>query len=471
MISTPVIWIAIPIVCSIFLVVIKEKKRIVSIIGGSVAFLLFLLAVVFPKNLIVSLGSRTFEFSDSVILLGRSITINSGLLPFVALAYLITSLWLYGSGWFSIMSWFCPLSMLITPILIFSLAVQPFLYAALLIELAILLSVPILSPIKIQESKGTLRFLIFNTLAMPMILISGWMLSGIDTVPTTNPLVLRATIFLLLGFALWLAIFPFHSWLPLVYETGFSWQISFINSIMPITFLMFLLTFFDRYAWLRSIPNFYNIIDSIGVIMIVVGSIFLTIQTHIGRAFGYAVMIETGFSLLAIGLAPQGGLNWLFMSFLPRILSYWLWSFSMSAIQEHSHTLSISSLKGYIYHHPFQCVGILIGQLSLAGLPLLASFPAKRMIWFLTTKTTTLNSILSLFGSLSIILFSLNLLIRFLSHDENEPDKEVEKELIKIIIPICFMILVSIFVGLFPHWFYPFWMNMINAFPQILLTP
>ena len=64
-----------------------------------------------------------------------------------------------------------------------SIAVEPFLFAALFIELAILLAIPMLVNIQQPPARGVIRFLIYQTLAMPFILLSGWLLSGVEASP------------------------------------------------------------------------------------------------------------------------------------------------------------------------------------------------------------------------------------------------------------------------------------------------
>ena len=57
------------------------------------------------------------------------------------------------------------------------------LFAALFIEMAVLLSVPLVTSIYKPPGKGIIRFLIYQTLAMPFILLSGWLLAGVEASP------------------------------------------------------------------------------------------------------------------------------------------------------------------------------------------------------------------------------------------------------------------------------------------------
>ncbi len=77
----------------------------------------------------------------------------------------------------------------------------------MLIELIALLSVPLLSPRGVRTEQGVLRYLVFQTLALPLILLTGWMLAELAR-PSANPLIVRSAMLVLFGFALWIGAFP-----------------------------------------------------------------------------------------------------------------------------------------------------------------------------------------------------------------------------------------------------------------------
>lgn len=465
--STPILFIVIPILLALLLALLQTKRILSTILGTVFAIILALLAVFLPDNLIIEIGNFTIEITDSLNILGRSLVIEASNLPFVSLMFLITGLWIIGSGWFTLSNWFRSLAMVIAAILIAALSVEPFLYAALLIELAVLLSIPMLSPKGEAVSTGVLRFLIFQTLALPIILLSGWMLSGIEAAPANSPLISRASVLLILGFTFWLAIFPFHSWLPMISQTSHPWIVSFIVVIMPTTLLMFALTFIDRYTWLRSIPQLYDTLRMLGILMIVVGGVLIAIQQHLGRAFGYCVIVETGFSIMAIGLTPQGGLDYFSMFFLPRIFGYWLWVFALSSLNDQVKDLSFNATLGIMRVYPFIGAGIILGQLSIAGLPMLASFPVKRMVWFLAADQPLSIAFWIFIGSMGLFIFSMRALLHFITPKDGDDQVWKIGEHTRIILPVCLAFLVLVFMGVFPQWFLQPMTHLMDAFLRL----
>ncbi|MCJ7694195.1 MAG: hypothetical protein MUO40_02115, partial [Anaerolineaceae bacterium] len=143
--STSLIWIIIPLIISGLLALISGKPKFTYITGTILAFLLGILATLPSQELTISIGSFSFEFSNRISLLGRTLEINSGNLPLTSFVYFIAGLWIMGSGWFKLTKYYSAIVFAISTLLIAALAVRPFLYAALLIEIAVLLSIPLLS--------------------------------------------------------------------------------------------------------------------------------------------------------------------------------------------------------------------------------------------------------------------------------------------------------------------------------------
>ena len=115
--------------------------------------------------------------------------------------------------------------------------------------------------------------------------------------------------------------------------------------------------------------------------MVVSGGILAAFQQHLGRIFGFAVIMETGFSILAINLGRTVGLNIFFMLLVPRILCLVVWALSLNILKEQKPTLFLSDIKGLARSSPFATSGLVLANLALAGMPLLAGFPPHQAIW------------------------------------------------------------------------------------------
>ncbi|MBT7774696.1 MAG: hypothetical protein HN736_08290, partial [Anaerolineae bacterium] len=250
--SAPLIWIGFPLILAILLW-IPRRANITALLGGLSSLFLAALAWFLPVDTAIRLNETlSFKLSASLQILGREILITSVDQPLFALLYGIASLWFFGSSAAGIARRLVPLGMGMVALLVASLSVQPFLYAALIIQATILIAVPLLSPPDQKPGRGIIRFLIYQTLAMPFILFSGWLLAGVESSPGDIELLTQAATLLALGFAFLLAIFPFYTWIPLLMEEVSPYAVGFVLWLLPSVTLLFALGFLDRYAWLRE---------------------------------------------------------------------------------------------------------------------------------------------------------------------------------------------------------------------------
>lgn len=466
--NTPLLWILLPVLIAVVAAVFRERRVLTISLTSVTAFGLALLAFFFPENLTITLGPIEVILEESLGILGREITVEYEILPFITLIYAMTGLWTLTSGIPGVPDIFRTISLIITALLTAAMGVQPFLYAALFIQFVVLVSIPILSPPEKETNSGILRYLSLQTLAMPFILLAGWLLTGVETLPPDSDLVGQTMIILGLGFGLLLAIFPFHNWVPMVSQHSHPTAFSYMMFILPTTILMFGLNFFDSYSFLRTSQALIETLQLIGTLMIVLGGIWTAYQNDLRRAFGFTVLSETGFSLLAVGLFGQGGLQWMLMLMPVRALGFWLWGHTLALIETKTESLKMDKIQGFARQYPVMALGLLLAQLSVAGLPLLASFPVKIAMMTSAFTTSPRLGVWIFIGNFGLFMFTF----RLLSYLVVRADLPAEirwtfTEKTHEYLPILIMIVVLVILGLFPHTFLPGITETLNAFTQL----
>jgi len=211
------------------------------------------------------------------------------------------------------------------------------------------------------------------------------------------------------------------------------------------------MNFFDRYTFLRTLQNLAAALSFFGALMIFLGGIWTAIQDNLKRAFGYTLLTETGFTLLALSLFSQGGLKWMLLLFPGRALGFWLWGYTMSLIEKHNGSLEVEAVQGFAWRYPILSLGLLLSQLTIAGLPLLALFPIKLPILTAAFKYGTTLGILVFIGNLGLFLFTFRLLATFIKPNNRlQPQTWSISEIIHEYMPILIMILILVILGLFP---------------------
>ena len=378
--NAPTIWIVVPLFFGILLLFINNQRAL-SILGGVFSASLALIAQFVPIEQAMLVGAASFKIDSSLTVLGRTLVILPAEGSLLALIYGATALWFFGAEVSKTATRIVPIGLMITALLVGSLAVEPFLFAALFIEMAILLAVPLLTSIYSPPGRGVVRFLIYQTLAMPFILLTGWLLAGVESSPGDLALAAQSSSMLGLGFAFLLAIFPLYNWVPMLMEETSPYTAGFLLWILPTITIIFGAGFLDRYSWLRSSTELINALQFTGLLMIVTGGLFAGFQRHLGRIMAYGVIAETGFSLLALSLDPRLGIPILFLLIPSRALGQAVWALSLTVIKDQVETMRFRASRGLLRVTPIAGAGMIVAALSTGAFPLLAGFPSRLALW------------------------------------------------------------------------------------------
>jgi NADH-quinone oxidoreductase subunit N len=460
--TAPLIWLGIPFAAAGIFLFFVRTERGAALGGGTLALALSLLAAIVPVDRAISVLGTSFRIDSSIALLGRRFALLPSDHLMLIMVYGLVAVWFYGSIASGIAQRTVALGFAITALLVASLAVEPFLYAALLIEMAVLIAVPLLSPPGQPPGRGVLRFLIFETLAMPFILLAGFLLSGVEASPGDLQLVLHAAALLGVGFAFLLAMFPFYAWIPSLCEEAHPYAVGFVLLLFPTMGLLFGLSFLDRYTFLRDSPSLPLILALAGLAMVLTGGLWAAFERHIGRLMGYAMIVEIGLSIIAISL-PVGsaGLGILFLMIVPRAIALLVWALSLTSIRHHAPSLRFSDLQGLARRLPVSSLGVATASLALAGAVLLAAFPARLALLEQTAAVSLNTALWMAVGLAGLFVGSLRALAVFVMAPPGSPWASLETGRQRIAIGAG---VATLFVlGIFPQWAAP----LLNRLPSV----
>ncbi len=390
--NAPFIWIIVPFAIGVLLLFVPNQRAL-SVIGGAFALILALMAQFIPIELAMNVGGFSFKIDSSLGVLGRTLLIQPAEGSLLALIYAAVALWFFGAEAARSAIRLIPIGFMITALMVASIAVEPFLYAALFIELAILLSIPLITSLTKRPSKGVIRFLIYQTLAMPFILLAGWMLAGVESSPGDLALAAQSASMLGLGFAFLLAIFPLYTWVPMLAEEVSPYILSFMLWILPTMTIIFGAGFLDRYSWLRNSPQMIVALRLAGLLMLVTGGAFAAFQRNLARIMAYGAIAETGFSILALSLDLRLGIPILFLLIPARALGLAVWSLAVSTIKEQAETMRFGAVQGMLRVLPLAGSSMIIANLSTGAFPLLAGFPARLALWENLARDSVLSAL------------------------------------------------------------------------------
>ena len=463
--SAPILWIAVPFVLGV-LILFVLSERYAAYVGGTISTILAAIAFFIPIDTALLLGNVSLKISPAIEFFGRSFELSTADGRLLTLIYGLAALWFFGTEASGTAHRFVSLGLMITALLTASIAVEPFLYAALLLEMAAMLVVPLLVPLYQRPGRGVTRFIIYQTLAMPFILFSGWMLAGVEASPGDLGTIVQSGVMVTMGFAFLFAVFPLYNWIPQLIEETNPYAVGFLLWALPTFTTIFALGFLDRYTWLRNTPQISNAILFSGVIMTATGGIFGALQRHLGRIFGYAAIAETGLLLVALGLRSSEVVNIAFLILIPRGLELSVWALALSIIKRKAYPLKFSDVQGLARKYPVATSALIIAHLSVAGFPLLAGFPSRLALWQELSLQSLSASLWVFLGLLGLLVASVRTLATLVMASDDAPWELNETWVQTFMLGIG--VLGIFLLGLFPQILQPFLSSLPALFEHLI---
>lgn len=392
---------------------VRRNYPLACLMQTAACLLLALLGLISTTDGLNQSATQILVLNPVFEILGRSFVIDSNLRGFIVILYGFLGAWSLSLYLFKVKSRVVPLGLTFLCLIISALAVEPFLYSALLIEMGVIVSVIMVADTNAAAKKGVLRYLIFFSLGMPFILLAGWYLAGGEITPVNEEQLIQATFLLGLGFVFWLGVFPFQSWIASIAEENRPTESMFLLILMPAVIVILLLKYLNGFVWLREYKLVFQALRLFGLMMVVTGSLWSFFQKKIGRLVSNLMITSSGLMLVAIGLDSPAGIYLTTDLVFSRLVVFFLLGWMMFVIKREKGSLFVASMKSLFSDSPILSLSVLISFFSIAGMPFTVGFPITQALYgYLFANDPRMNFLVILgMGIISFVFIRISFLI------------------------------------------------------------
>lgn len=209
----------------------------------------------------------------------------------------------------------------------------------------------------------------------------------------TNRLFMIGFILLLTGVGFKIAIFPFHSWAPDVYQGAPTPLTSFMATGVKAVSLAFLLRLVASQAF--TVERFWPFVDALQwlcALTILVGNVGAFRQKSLKRMLAYSSIAHSGYIMIGIIAAGIGGASMLgaggvmFYVFGYSVMTVGAFGVLHLLESQADSDLTIEDLKGLAREKPWVALSMTVLLLSLTGIPPTLGFFGKFFIFSAAIK-------------------------------------------------------------------------------------
>ncbi len=256
--------------------------------------------------------------------------------------------------------------------------------------------------------------------------------------------------FLAVGIGLKLAMFPLHLWLPNAYTYAPSVVTAFLaataTKVAVYVLLRFMLDIFDIDFSLGRMPLEYILLP-VGVLGILSASLVAIYQVEVKRLLAYSSVAQIGYMVLGIGLASTTGVTGAILHLFNHALMKGALFLALAAVAYRLGSTTLRDLAGLGRRMPWTMFAIVVGGLSLVGVPATVGFVSK---WYLVLAALEQGlwpvALLILMGSLMAVIYVWKL-VEAAYLTEPRGDVAVREAPLSLLVPLWLLVIANVYFG------------------------
>jgi formate hydrogenlyase subunit 3/multisubunit Na+/H+ antiporter MnhD subunit len=455
----PLLLIVLPWIMASVVYLLRRWRLLAAFLASATALIMASLCLRLPLDRPLSVLGWEVALAEPMTVLGQQFALELaggftwGLICLIAaMAFLFA--WRISQG-----DLFFPLGLIILSLLGAAIMIRHFLFAVLLLWIASIIVVFIIQGDRQGPGRGALRYLVMVSLAVPPLLVTPWLIDLQAVNPDNLALLRYAAVLLAVGFAILLAVVPFHSWVPAMAADAPPMVAAFVLTATNASAILLMLNLLQSYAWLPENLQVFRLLRIGGLLMAAVGGLLAFAQRDFGHLMGYAVLSDMGCTLVALGVASPAALTAALLQVTHRSVGLMLTAMGLTVLRHRAESDAFTDLSGVARRLPLSTAGLVLGGLSLAGMPLTAGLPSRWAIYrLLSAPGLPLAMLLSGAGVAFGYLRGLSILLA------PSTKLQVKREPFIASLIILGMIILCLWLGLRPQWLLPPIQRVVESF-------
>jgi NADH-quinone oxidoreductase subunit N len=226
---------------------------------------------------------------------------------------------------------------------------------------------------------------------------------------------------LLIGLSFKVAAFPFHQWVPDVYEGSPTVVTGFMSTAGKAASLSALIPVFAS-VMPNGNPKVAMILAVISALTMLVGNITAVVQSNVKRMLAYSSVAHAGYLLMGFVANNDRGMTGV-LYYSAAYLFMQLGAFVVLSIIEHNDdkVLTLQDCAGLSKRHPVLAGLMALFMFSLAGIPPMAGFFGKYYLFVAAIEAGfTWLTIVAVISSMISVYFYIGLVVFMYFKDSDE---------------------------------------------------
>ena len=261
-----------------------------------------------------------------------------------------------------------------------------------------------------------------------------------------------AYVFFIVGVCLKLALFPLHFWLPNAYAYAPSIVTAFFaaTSTKVAAYLLIRFTFsiFGISFSFTTLP-IETMFLVMGLLGIFIASTVAIYQDNIKHVFAYSSVAQVGYMIVGFSLSTSAGLTAMLLHMFNHALMKGALFMALVAIMYRVGSSKINDLQGLGRQMPLTVAAIVVGGLSLIGVPLTVGFVSK---WYLVVAAIEKGwwwlAGLVLLGSLLAVIYVWRIVETAYFKAPILGQQPVKEAPMAILVPVWLLVSANVYFGI-----------------------